>query len=59
MFTIMRGYYNFLDEANSTTLATDISNATILAGDKIYWRFTKHLYGVINAAGTGIVLATA
>ncbi len=59
MFTIMRGSYNFLDEATAATLATDIGNATILAGDKIYWRFTKHLYGVVNAAGNAVVLATA
>lgn len=59
MFTIMRGYYNFLDEANSTTLATDIGNGTIKAGDRIFWRFTTHLYGTVNAAGNAIVLATA
>ena len=59
MFSIMRGYYFFLDEANTTTLATDIGNSTLLPGDRIFWRFTKHMYGTVNAAGTGITLATA
>lgn len=59
MFTAMRGYYNFLDIANFVDLASDISGATLLAGDKIFFRFTKHLYGVVNAAGNGVVLATA
>lgn len=59
MFTCMRGYYNFLDVANTTVLATDIGNSTLLPGDRIFWRFTKHLYGTVNAAGNGINLATA
>jgi hypothetical protein len=59
MFSIMRGYYFFLTEANTTTLQNDITGATILPGDRIFWRFTKHLYGTCNAAGTGIDLATA
>ena len=59
MFTAMRSYYNFLDLANTDVLTTDIGNSTLLPGDRIFWRFTKHLYATVNAAGNGIVLATA
>lgn len=59
MFTAMKGYYNFADYANADTLATAIGNSTLKAGDRIFFRFTKHLYGTVNAAGNGIDLATA
>lgn len=59
MFSIMRAYYFFLDEANTTTLATDIGNATLLPGDRIFWKFSHRLFGTVNTAGTGITYATA
>lgn len=59
MFTAMRGYYNFLTIADFATLTTDLGNATLLPGDLLFWRFTTHLYGTVNAAGNGVVLATA
>lgn len=59
MFTAMKGSYNFADYANSTDLASAISGATLVAGDRVFFRFTKHLYGTVNAAGNAIVLATA
>lgn len=59
MFTAMKGFYNFADYANSTDLATAVSDTTLKAGDRIFFRFTKHLYGTVNAAGNAIVLATA
>lgn len=59
MFTAMKGFYNFADYANTTDLASAISATTLVAGDRIFFRFTKHLYGTVNAAGNAIVLATA
>lgn len=59
MFVARRGYYNFLDLADTAILATDIGNATLLPGDRIFWRFTQHLYGTVNAAGNAVTLATA
>jgi len=59
MFSIMRASYFFLDVDTQATLATDIGNSTCLPGDRIFWRFTKHLYGTVNAAGNGVTLATA
>lgn len=59
MFTAMKGYYNYADYANTDDLATAIGDSTLVAGDRIFFRFTKHLYGTVNAAGDAIVLATA
>lgn len=59
MFTVMRGHLNILDYADRATLDTAISATTVKAGDRIFWRFTKYLYGVCNAAGNGVTLATA
>lgn len=59
MFTVMRGHHNILDYANHVTLADAISATTVKAGDVVFWRFTKYRYGVINAAGNAVVLATA
>jgi hypothetical protein len=58
MFTAMRYYYNFATIATEDALASGIGS-TYLPGDRIFFRFTKHLYGTVNAAGNGIDLATA
>jgi hypothetical protein len=59
MFTAMRGSYNFLDIALPSDIATLTGNSTLLPGDVLCYRFTKHRYGTVNAAGNGVDLATA
>lgn len=59
MFTAQRNYLNFLTIANPTDLSSRISDHTLVAGDVILFRFSTHVYGKVNAAGTGIDLATA
>ena len=59
MFTAMRGSYNFMNIALPSEIATLISATTLKAGDILFFRFTKHQYGTINAAGDGVDLATA
>lgn len=59
MFTAMRGSYNFMDIPLPSDIATLYGNSTLKPGDILFFRFTKHRYGTINAAGNGVDLATA
>lgn len=59
MFEAQRSFYKVKAIANTNDLATYIGNATLLPGDKIFWMFTTHLYGTVNAAGNGVDLATS
>jgi hypothetical protein len=59
MFQSQRSFYNNVVVPDFASLTTMLGNATLLPGDILLWRFTTHAYGTVNAAGNGIVLATA